>query len=161
MVELEFQKPKLYFRDRDGEKYPVRRDDRIEPGKTYRTRDGGRVRIYSIENREVHGALFHDDAWQIDTWNLDGTYLDNGKEHSRDIVLSKPLTIAPSHKYKSRDGRPIKVFEVNRGSKDYPIIGAIKDTDSNSWVPRVWNDKGMTKVPYGPKNDIVAEWSET
>lgn len=160
MAEIEYQKPGLYFRERNGEKYPIRRDTKIEVGKTYRARNGERIRVYSIENKEVHGAIFHNESWQIDTWNLNGSYLDNGKEHPRDVVLAKPLTMLPGQKYKSRDGRPIKIYEVNARSKEFPILGAIKDAQTNEWLPRVWNDRGITKVPYGPNNDIVTEWSE-
>ncbi len=127
----------------------------------YRARNGERVRVYTIEGPEIHGALFHNNKWNIDTWNLDGKYLDDpGKTHPRDIVITPPLSIVPMHKYKSRDGRPITVYAVNKGSLDFPIVGAIL-CEKNYWLPRVWNAVGITKVPFGPNNDIVAEWSET
>lgn len=160
MAEVEYQSKTYYFQERDEEKYPVRRAENITPDKIYRTRSGDRVRIYSVEGRELHGAIFRNETWHIDTWDLGGKYLNTGKEHDRDIVLSKPLQITPGTKYKSRDGRPIKIFEVNLNSKEYPVIGVIKEEKSNEWVPRVWNFHGLTKVPYGANNDIVAEWSE-
>lgn len=70
------------------------------------------------------------------------------------------LHLTPNQIYKSRDGRPVRIFEVNNGSEDFPIIGAIKD-ENDFWVPRVYNEKGISKRPYGEGNDIVAEWSET
>lgn len=70
------------------------------------------------------------------------------------------LQLTPNQTYKSRDGRPVRIFEVNPGSVDFPIIGAIKD-DDGFWVPRVYNEKGISKRPYGGGNDIVAEWSDT
>lgn len=72
----------------------------------------------------------------------------------------EPLQIVPGKMYKSRDGRPVKVYEINVGSVDFPIVGAIKD-DNDHWMPRVYNDKGVSKRPYGEVNDIIAEWSET
>ncbi len=163
MVDVEYQKEikNLYFKERDEEVYPVRRADKIEPGKVYRSRNGERIKIYAIEGKEVHGAILHDSKWHIDTWSAGGSYLaGKGKEHARDIILAPPLHIKLNQKYKSRDGRPVSIYAINVGSTDFPILGAIRD-ENNHMLPRVWNDKGVTKTPYGPNNDIVVEWSET
>ena len=160
MADVEFQMQNHYFKQRDEVTYPIRRAEKIEPNKIYRSRGGERIQVYAVVDKEIHGAIYHSGTWEIDTWNLDGTYLKGrGKDHVRDIVIKKPLTIKENTKYKSRDGRPIKVFAINGGSKDFPVIGAIKE--NNYWLPRVWNAEGITKVPYGPNNDIVTEWSES
>lgn len=151
---------KLYFKERNDETYPTRRSDKIEPGKIYRARNGERIRIYAIEGKELHGAIFHRGNWEVDTWNLSGKYLaGKDKDHDRDLILSPLLQIVPGGKYRSRDGRPVKIYEFNKDSIDFPFIGSIKD-DKGNWVPRVYDGKGVAKVPYGPNNDIVAEWSE-
>lgn len=70
------------------------------------------------------------------------------------------LHIRPGdHFYKSRDGRKIKVWTMNANSVDKPVVGMIQTGDI--WEARYWNDKGITKVPYGPGNDIVVEWSDS
>lgn len=60
--------------------------------------------------------------------------------------------------YRSRDGRKIQVWAINNGSVDKPVLGMI-NTDGE-WKAWYWNMKGTAKIPYGPHNDIVAEWSE-
>lgn len=70
------------------------------------------------------------------------------------------LQLTPGTIYKSRDGRPVRIYEINPGSLDFPVIGAIKD-ENDHWMPRVYNDKGISKRPYGEGNDIISEWSET
>jgi len=50
----------------------------IDPKKTYRTRDGREVRIYSIDaggERPVHGATKDREGWCVKSWRADGTYL--------------------------------------------------------------------------------------
>lgn len=146
----------IYFKPRSGRGQPIS----IDRDKIYRAKNGEFIRIYSIENEEIHGAIKHHGKWEIDTWGIDGTYLKGGpKGHERDFDLTQDLRLTPGKRYKSRDGRPIDVYQVNHKSVDFPVIGAIKD-EHGHWLPRVWNNKGLTKVPFGPNNDIIAEWSE-
>lgn len=163
MTDVELQRSsQVYFKQRKGEEYPTRRGEKIVPGEIYRARNGERVRVYAIEGKQVHGAIYHQDTWVVDMWKIDGMYLKSKNEtHPRDIILAPPLVIKAGTMYKSRDGRPVKVYEVNRGSIDFPVLGAIKDYHSDTWLPRIWNESGTTKIPYGPNNDIVVEWSET
>lgn len=70
------------------------------------------------------------------------------------------LHIRPgSHVYKSRDGRKIQVWAMNKDSVDKPVVGMIQT--AGVWEARYWNEKGITKVPYGPGNDIMVEWSDS
>lgn len=94
------------------------------------------------------------------SWFLSGkSKYGKGKDHPSDIVLVKPLEIESGGMYKSRSGQPIRIYEINRDSEEFPVIGAIRD-EFNHWLPRVWNLEGIVKVPFGPNNDIVDEWSE-
>jgi hypothetical protein len=155
------EKHNQYFKPRGDELHPTRRADKIEPGGIYRSRSGERIRVYATEGKELHGAILHKGAWEIDTWGLDGKYLaGKGKDHVRDIVISPPLKLTPGLRYKTRDGRPAKVFETNQTSVEFPVIGAIKDEQGN-WLPRVWNTAGVAKIPYGAGNDLVTDWSDT
>jgi hypothetical protein len=72
-------------------------------------------------------------------------------------TLNEPPVIRPGE-YRSFDGNKIKVWFINQDSEDFPVVGAIRV--NNVWEPRVWNMEGVTKIPYGNNNDIVAEWSE-
>lgn len=60
--------------------------------------------------------------------------------------------------YKSNDGRKIQINIINKDYPEYPVVGIIQ-TDKG-WEPRVWNESGVTKRPYGAVNDIIAKWSE-
>jgi hypothetical protein len=72
----------------------------------------------------------------------------------------KAFEIERGQTYQSRDGRPVRIVEINPGSEAWAIIGLIKD-EIDGWVPRVYDGNGISKNPYGPGNDLVAEWSET
>lgn len=75
-------------------------------------------------------------------------------------IPAKPeLVIKPGGLYKSRDGRKIQIWAINKESTDKPVVGMIQTEDI--WETRYWNAKGVVKVPYGVGNDIVSEWSET
>lgn len=81
---------------------------------------------------------------------------------SLEFIEQTPVTsvqISHTKTYKSRDGRPVRIYVINQDCQDFPVLAAIKD-DRGFWVPRVYNDVGIAKVPYGPNNDIVSEWSE-
>lgn len=73
--------------------------------------------------------------------------------------IKEPLSIRPGAFYRSRDGRKIQVWAINKNSVDKPVVGMILSEDT--WKAWYWNFKGVAKVPYGAPNDIVAEWSET
>lgn len=68
------------------------------------------------------------------------------------------LHIRPDTAYRSRDGRKIQVWVINKDSIDKPVLGMI--LTEGTWEARYWNEKGIAKVPYGPGNDIVVEYSE-
>lgn len=150
-----------YFKSRETASHPVRRAEAIEPGEIYRTKDGHKVKVYTKEAEEIHGAILVNNRWQIDTWNLDGSYLrGGGKPHDRDIHLSQPLKLTPGHEYKTRDGRKAKIIFINLGLKSDPVVGYIQEKDG-FWYARSWNDSGFVKRPYWPNNDLVTEWSNT
>jgi hypothetical protein len=51
---------------------------RIEEGKFYRSRDGHKARIYSVEGGgqfPIHGALLETAGWVGHVWQNDGTFL--------------------------------------------------------------------------------------
>lgn len=150
-----------YFKPRQSFEYPVRRGEEITPDKIYRTRKGERVRIYIKTDEDLHGAIYINSKWQIDTWNLDGTYLKgHGKPHDRDIILSPTLRLEPGKVYKSRDGRQAKVVFINEGCISDPVVGFIQEKDGY-WYARSWNADGHVKRPYWPNNDLIAEWSNS
>ena len=44
---------------------------KIEPGKFYKTRDGRKVRIYTVDgalNEPIHGAILYGHGWQSNSW---------------------------------------------------------------------------------------------
>lgn len=69
------------------------------------------------------------------------------------------LVLKPNVMYKSRDGRKVQVWAINKDYEKAPVIGMIQT--EGIWEFRVWNEAGIARVPYGVGNDIVAEWSET
>lgn len=69
-----------------------------------------------------------------------------------------PIQMVPGETYKSRDGRKIRVFAINKNSPDFPVVGMIET--QGVWRPLVWNEEGVTKRPYGAGNDIHVLWSE-
>lgn len=75
-------------------------------------------------------------------------------------ILEQPATVEPKpgQFYKARDGRKVQVWAINKGSKDKPVVGMIQT--GSTWEARYWNLKGLVKLPYGPGNDIIAEWSQ-
>ncbi len=164
----EIEKRKERVQEQEPEDKPVRyfverkqtSTNTLEPGKVYRTRGGHKVEVYSVKTKEkeIHGSIFHKGVWEIDTWNLDGSYT-SGKANERDIFVASSLSLEVGRRYRSREGQEIKIDYINPDSEAFPVIGAIKD--GNNWIPRVWNLKGWVKVPFGPNNDIIAEWSET
>ncbi len=64
----------------------------IDPAKKYRTRDGREVRIYAVDaggERPVHGAARErNHAWEVKSWNADGTYL--SRHQALDLFEIKP-----------------------------------------------------------------------
>ena len=67
----------------------------IDPKKTYRTRDGRKVRIYAVDggiNRdEVHGAIRDlSGVWSSYTWYPHGGYLSGLGHHDRGLIEVKP-----------------------------------------------------------------------
>lgn len=72
--------------------------------------------------------------------------------------VTPKLVLVPDKYYKSFDGRKIKIAAINRGSEENPVVGVIQQGDE--WVPRIWNEMGVCKRPYGSNNDILEEWSE-
>ena len=70
----------------------------IDIKKTYRTRNGRKVRIYATDGlppHSVHGAFFSDGEWHLTGWLSDGTIFCSGTDASRDIDL---IEVKPRHK---------------------------------------------------------------
>lgn len=66
----------------------------IELSKKYRTRDGCKVRLYSVETTgewSVHGAVYEDKVWSIRAWRKDGD--SRGEPYSSDLIEVKPSAI--------------------------------------------------------------------
>ncbi len=47
----------------------------IDMTKQYRTRDGREVRIYAVEQHEVHGAIKINGQWSLRNWYLNGAFM--------------------------------------------------------------------------------------
>ena len=64
-------------------------------GKIYKTRDGSDAIIYAIHPNQkyaVHGAIYEDDEWDAETWQLNGQYhLANTNSYS-DLMPPEPTT---------------------------------------------------------------------
>jgi len=151
-----------WFPPRDPRKYPERRADKLEAGHIYRTRNGLRAKIYSIEPDEIHGAISSKDGkrWEPEQWDISGSYLrGNTKEHHKDIIVGDTVSYEEGKKYRSRNGSKILLCYINKNRPDFPMVGFIQEADG-ALVPRIWNEKGWSKAPYGPTNDIVAPWEE-
>lgn len=69
------------------------------------------------------------------------------------------IELKPGGFYKSRDGRKIQIWAINKDSVDKPVLGMI--LTGEEWETRYFNEQGVCKRPYGAGNDIVAEWSES
>jgi len=79
---------------------------KIEFGKFYKTRNGRKVRIYTLNGRgfySIHGAVLSDDwGWMINKWSPEGLYLTIG-DNDLDIVAewpdpwTIPVPLGPEH----------------------------------------------------------------
>lgn len=61
------------------------------------------------------------------------------------IDLKKPL--------QTRDGREVKIFMENGGSKNWPILGAHKE--DNIWSQTCWNPNGLYYYEQETANDLI------
>jgi len=60
----------------------------IEPGRTYRTRDGELVKVYAVYSNQaycIHGAILRKGIWYAAVWTKGGKAFLK-KEHDTDIV---------------------------------------------------------------------------
>lgn len=65
---------------------------KIDPNKTYRTRDGREVRIYAVDGgfaAPVHGAAKFDGDWRVMAWGCDGVW-HNGAFTDHDLIEVRP-----------------------------------------------------------------------
>jgi hypothetical protein len=58
--------------------------------------------------------------------------------------------------YKTRDDREVKLLMTDGGSR-YPVLGAIKDTESGHWVNYTWTSKGEHYIGESSDEDLVEE----
>ena len=73
----------------------------IDKSRTYRTRDGREVRIYSTDNayRMVHGAVLYANGWQSKEWNFEGKFsYEDGDFRPLDLIPADPHGILPRHR---------------------------------------------------------------
>jgi len=63
---------------------------KIEVGKSYKTRDGRKVRIYTLDGlgaHAIHGAIFYVfGGWNPYSWSKDGSHI-VGEDSDCDVVL--------------------------------------------------------------------------
>ncbi len=125
----------------------------IEVGKAYRTRGGGKARIYALDGEgdyPVHGALWIKSGWHLATWTRSGHYL--GSYTSEEDVMGEWKDPHPLDRVKP--GSPIWVRNSNdstwlldrfvRVDKDGSVIAtAAADMDNNSFHLK-WDQA----VPY-------------
>jgi len=58
--------------------------------------------------------------------------------------------------YRTRDGKEVKLLMLDGGGK-YPVLGAVKDSDTDSWEAETWNTKGGYDafVASNTENDLI------
>lgn len=64
-------------------------DSRYEVGKFYKTRGGGKARIYATDGGGyylIHGAIWNGGVWTASSWTSEGAYHSEGLFSSRDIL---------------------------------------------------------------------------
>ena len=67
----------------------VNHEKQIEVGKVYRTREGGKARIYALDGTgdfPVHGALLIEGGWSSATWTRSGYYIGHAAPNSNDLM---------------------------------------------------------------------------
>jgi hypothetical protein len=76
----------------------------VSKDKTYRTVDGRPAKVYEIFpnnpeiDHQVHGAIFTDGGWCVESWSINGKYYNGGDsnydlEEIPDYYLKAPKTI--------------------------------------------------------------------
>jgi len=70
----------------------------IEMGKTYKTREGSPVRLYTVNganaSQPIVGERFvHADVWHTSTWDTQGRWTYDGSEHKFDLIEVKPQRV--------------------------------------------------------------------
>ena len=83
---------------------------KIEVGKSYKTRDGREVRIYTLDGiglQAIHGAILNEGEgeWSCQTWDVQGQFLE-GETSIFDIVIP-PLKYEGVDKVQSFGGHSI------------------------------------------------------
>jgi len=58
------------------------------------------------------------------------------------------MTIDINKKYRTRDGREVRIYAVNGGGH-WPIHGSIKDDLHPFWVQTSWDENGKYNYPEG------------
>lgn len=53
------------------------------------------------------------------------------------------MTTVSTKEYTTRDGRDVKIWTTEARSKDFPVLGEVKNPRSGSWEPRSWDSEGQ------------------
>lgn len=108
---------------------------KIDKNKTYETRDGDKVRIYTTDaggECPVHGAWWDEasDSWVNESWSKDGLYYEDDGESDFDLVevaprvrLKRWVNVLKTSGALSGDGMGIDTFHTKRAAEDYRYNG--------------------------------------
>lgn len=131
---------------------------KIDVGKLYRSRDGHKVRVYSLDgggDYPVHGAIQRKDGvWRIVSLTPDGKYMTGGEE-DWDIISewAEPLDFDPSC-------LPVWVKHIAMDKNDkWYCYADIPEIEENRWWGRPGNHI-MIPEPYAPKN-FTGDWKDS
>ena len=104
---------------------------KIEVGKSYKTRNGREVRIYTLDGiglQAIHGAIFEGTiGWYSYSWDSDGSYL--GCEPSDCDIVIKPLRFEGVDKVQSFGGHSILFVPDEFAGKEVKYTLEVLDED--------------------------------
>ena len=67
---------------------------KLEPGKHYRMRNGGEMRVYADDAwgaYPIHGAVYVAPYWSVYGWTIDGQFIFMSRlQHGHDIISEMP-----------------------------------------------------------------------
>ena len=127
---------------------------KIEIGKFYKTRDGRKARIYHVDEKHIHGAVYTegDGIWAIRCWWSSGQITSSGNLNGCDIVeewKEKPVFNYPPLPWmkfaaQDKDGRWFMFTHK-------PRIDIV-----------IWKDGGMhLKIPKEFEPTYIGDWKDS
>jgi hypothetical protein len=114
----------------------------LNMSKKYKTKAGHEVKLlalnlpntkYPVKFEYLSGC----GEWLVTYCTIEGKYYDNGADCSYDLVEDTTMQIEIGKKYKTKGGDEVKLYEIIPNQL-HPVMGALEDLSTNSWIPTSW-----------------------